>query len=183
VAKALGMRSVAEGVETFEQLIELQTLGCDFAQGYFLGRPEAPELASALLGQVIPTGKLELVLVCDDNPINRLVDRIAFEAAGATVAEAVDGIHCIERARALHPDLIVLDLHMPNLDGMSALPMLRAACPQATIIIVSATRDGLVIDSGLHAGAVAYFDKVGFAARIPALIAQYRRIPYLAAGR
>ena len=179
VAKALGMVSVAEGVETFEQLIELETLGCDYAQGFFLGRPEAPELASVFLGQVIPTRKMELVLVCDDDAINRLINRMAFEKAGATVAEAVDGMHCVERARALQPDLIVLDLDMPHLDGMSALPMLRAACPQATIIIVSATTDNEVVDKGLHTGAVAHFDKVGFVARIPALITEYRRIPYV----
>ena len=148
-------------------------------QGFFLGRPEAPELASVFLGQVIPTRKMELVLVCDDDAINRLVNRMAFEKAGATVAEAVDGMHCVERARALQPDLIVLDLDMPHLDGMSALPMLRAACPQATIIIVSATTDNEVVDKGLHTGAVAHFDKVGFVARIPALITEYRRIPYV----
>ena len=179
VAKALGMKSVAEGVETFEQLIELETLGCDYAQGFFLGRPEAPELASAFLGRVIPTRKVELVLVCDDDAINRLLNRIAFEEVGATVAEAVDGMRCVERARALQPDLIVLDLNMPRLDGMSALPTLRAVCPEATIVIVSETTDNEVVDEALHAGAVAYFDKVGFVARIPALIAEYRRIPYV----
>ena len=179
VAKALGMTSVAEGVETFEQLIELERLGCDYAQGFFLGRPEAPELASAFIGQVIPTRKVELVLVCDDDAMHRLLSRMAFEQAGATVAEEVDGTHGVERARTLQPDLIVLDLEMPNLDGMSALPMFRAACPQATIIIVSATTDNEVVDTGLHTGAVACFDKGGFVARIPALIAEYRRIPHL----
>ena len=74
------MTSVAEGVETFEQLVELGTLG-DFAQGVFLGRPEAAELASAFVGQVIPTRTVELVLVCDDDAINRLVNRVAFEEA------------------------------------------------------------------------------------------------------
>jgi len=43
LAHALGLRAVAEGVETPEQLAELRTLGCELAQGYLFGRPAAPE--------------------------------------------------------------------------------------------------------------------------------------------
>jgi EAL domain-containing protein (putative c-di-GMP-specific phosphodiesterase class I) len=43
LAHALGLRAVAEGVETPEQLAELRTLGCELAQGYLFGKPAPPE--------------------------------------------------------------------------------------------------------------------------------------------
>jgi len=49
LAHSLGMQTVAEGVETPEQLAHLRTLGCDFAQGYLLGRPAPAELVSAII--------------------------------------------------------------------------------------------------------------------------------------
>lgn len=66
---------------------------------------------------------------------------------------------------------------MPNVNGMEALPRLRADCPLATIMIVSANTSDEVVEQGLGNGGVAFFDKVGFLARIPALMAEYRRLP------
>lgn len=182
LAKALGMVSVAERVETFEQLVELRALGCQYAQGHFLGEPERAEVAAARLAETTPTRSVELVLVCDDDATTRFLHRAAFERAGATVVEAADGAECMDRARALQPDLIVLDLDMPNIDGLSALPGLRTGCPRATVMIVSSTTADEVVEQGLHKGAVAFFEKGGFIPRVPALIDEYRRLPHLEAA-
>ena len=49
LTRALGLKAVAEGVETQDQLAELRGLGCDQGQGYFFGRPTATEVADAVL--------------------------------------------------------------------------------------------------------------------------------------
>src|SRR5688500_3027010 len=78
------------------------------------------------------------VLVCDDEPDIRLLYRSAFEAAGASVAVAEDGVRAIEVADEYDPNLIILDLRMPRRTGIEALPDLNRVCPDAHVIVVSA---------------------------------------------
>ncbi|HSH58638.1 MAG TPA: EAL domain-containing protein, partial [Acidimicrobiales bacterium] len=177
MGRALGMRSVAEGVETFEQLVELQALGCDMAQGYYLGRPQPAghldKLVSELpLDRSTRDGHLK-VLVCDDEPSIRMLYRSAFEAVGAMVEEAADGQECIEVAERQQPELVVLDLLMPNRDGMSALAELGRRCPRADVIIVSAATATELVERATSQGAAAFFAKIGFLRRIPRLAAHY----------
>lgn len=86
LAQSMGIATVAEGVETFEQLSALHTLGCSFAQGYFFGRPRSPAEAETSLTAIAelaasPFGKL-------DNGAHRLpcivVDRIDAGLWGST---------------------------------------------------------------------------------------------------
>ncbi|MCA1823208.1 MAG: response regulator, partial [Frankia sp.] len=116
------------------------------------------------------------VLVCDDDPVTRMLYRASFEASGATVAEAVDGADALARAESFRPDLVTLDLNMPKVDGMTALRQFRALLPDATVMIVSATTAAEVVEQGFDTGAVAFFDKDRFPERIPALVAEYRRV-------
>ena len=113
------------------------------------------------------------VLVCDDEPDIRLLYRSAFEAAGANVTVAGDGLEAVERATRDCPDLIVLDLRMPRCDGATALPRLKATCPTADVVVVSAhlSLDHFTDFQGL--GARACFDKIDFLGRIPGLVSGY----------
>ncbi len=185
LASALEMTSVAEGVETFEQFVELRALGCDEAQGYYLGRPApAASLRPLVLGhepRSEPVRAVRKVLVCDDDPLVRLVHSTAFRAEGVEVAEAADGLECLERAEALQPDLVVLDLDMPNLDGMSTLTELRARSPQCLVVIVTSTPVDRLAAQGLGLGAAAFFVKSGFARVIPQLLAERSRLAGVAA--
>lgn len=113
------------------------------------------------------------VLVCDDEPDIRLLYRSAFERAGATVVVAEDGDECVEVARMLCPDVIVLDLRMPRRDGLSALPELRGCCPNAHVLVVSANASFDVFSRGRELGASECFDKLDFLGRIPGLVEQY----------
>src|SRR5438132_14386326 len=84
------------------------------------------------------------VLLVDDLPDIRLVMRLLLEADGRTevVGEAADGAEAIRLAGELHPDAIVLDLRMPGMDGVSALPLIRDAAPGPVLVAPSALPRG-----------------------------------------
>jgi CheY-like chemotaxis protein len=123
-----------------------------------------------------PYGEIVRVLVCDDEEAIRDLFRISFEAEGAEVEEAVDGDDCIARAEANCPDLVVLDLFMPNRDGLSALPQLRRLCPRARILIVSAHAAVEIFNRSRARGATACFEKLNFVSQIPQLVARYSAV-------
>ena len=113
------------------------------------------------------------VLVCDDEPDIRLLYRSAFEAAGAQVTTAGDGLEAVERAAHDRPDLIVLDLRMPRCDGATALPQLRAQCPLADVVVVSAHLAVDHFNDYQTLGAKDCYDKMDFLGRIPGLVSRY----------
>src|ERR1043166_6117320 len=78
------------------------------------------------------------VLICDDEPDIRALYRVGFEYQHAIVHEAEDGVEVAEAASSIQPDLIVLDIAMPRRDGMTALPLIRAAAPATKVIVVTA---------------------------------------------
>ena len=107
------------------------------------------------------------VLIVDDHPLTRaalaaLLQQHAFEVAG----EAADGEEAIVRAAELQPDLILLDLSMPALDGISALPRLREAAPHCEVVVLTAsgTEDNLL--GAIRGGAAGYLLKSEPPARI-----------------
>jgi two-component system cell cycle response regulator DivK len=79
------------------------------------------------------------VLVVDDDADARHIARVWFENAGCTVWEAVDGRQCLDVARAHLPDLIVLDLVLPDMDGWEAARALRADPATASVAILGLT--------------------------------------------
>lgn len=113
------------------------------------------------------------VLVCDDEPDIRLLYRSAFEAAGANVEVAEDGVRAVEMADSYGPDLIILDLRMPRRTGVEALPFLTALCPHASVIVVSAHLSLDQFSNVRDLGAREVFDKLDFLGRIPGVVAKY----------
>jgi CheY-like chemotaxis protein len=76
------------------------------------------------------------VLIVDDNIQLRRVIRVQAEAAGLEVCgEAVDGLDAIEKARVLKPDLIILDLSMPRMNGLDAAREIAEICPDVPILL------------------------------------------------
>jgi two-component system, CitB family, response regulator DctR len=113
------------------------------------------------------------VLICDDEPSIRLLFRTAFEQEGAEVVEAVDGDECIAMACSSQPDLVILDLFMPNRDGLSTLPELKRCRPDAPVLVVSAHAAVDIFKQSRARGASACFDKLNFVPRIPQVIERY----------
>jgi CheY-like chemotaxis protein len=83
------------------------------------------------------------ILVVDDEPDIRLLVRLYATSVGhEVVAEAADGRQAIEMARAHRPEVVVLDVMMPGMSGLDALPAIREACPDATVVIYSVLGPG-----------------------------------------
>lgn len=79
------------------------------------------------------------VLLVDDQPIVRQGWQmwLALEADIAVVAEASNGVEAIQVAQSLHPDVILLDVEMPVMDGIAAAEKLREVAPGCAIVMVS----------------------------------------------
>jgi DNA-binding NarL/FixJ family response regulator len=76
------------------------------------------------------------VLVADDNSAIRFLIRSLIEHAGfQVVGEAENGIQALERAKRFHPDLILLDLSMPSVNGAEAASVLKQLMPQVPIVL------------------------------------------------
>jgi DNA-binding NarL/FixJ family response regulator len=102
----------------------------------------------------------ERILLVDDHPLTRsalsaLLTQHGFDVVG----EADDGGVAVERAAALEPDVILLDLSMPGVDGLTALPRLRDAAPQCEVVVLTAseTEDNLL--GAIRAGTAGYLLK------------------------
>ncbi len=98
------------------------------------------------------------MLLVDDIPQLRDLVRITLDLEGwDVVAEAADGIEAIRMAFEVSPDVIVLDMQMPLMDGLTALPRLRRASPCSRIVMWSSEPN--IARAALDAGASAVVDK------------------------
>lgn len=101
------------------------------------------------------------VLVCDDNAEIRsiLTEIIVLEPGLRFVGHACDGNEAIAKATLLQPDLIILDLAMPNRSGLDALPELGIVAPHAKTIVLSAYSAASMVEEAMRRGAVSYVEK------------------------
>jgi CheY-like chemotaxis protein len=100
------------------------------------------------------------ILIVDDNIQLRRVIRVQLEAAGLEVCgEAVDGLDAIEKARGLRPDLIVLDLSMPRMNGLEAARELTHILPRVPILLYTMHADVLRRSESLPEGITAVVAK------------------------
>jgi two-component system cell cycle response regulator DivK len=86
------------------------------------------------------------VLVCEDNPVNRVLIHDLLAVSGYEVIEAVDGSKGIERAISDRPDLIIIDIQMPVMNGYEAIAALRRNPLVSGIPIVAITSLAMVGD-------------------------------------
>jgi two-component system, NarL family, response regulator LiaR len=101
------------------------------------------------------------VLIVDDHAVVREGLRTFLELQDGIqiVGEAVDGEHAIEQALALSPDVILMDLVMPRLDGVGAMRELRSRAPQARVIVLTSFLDDERLLPAIQAGAAGYLLK------------------------
>src|SRR6266487_543148 len=96
------------------------------------------------------------VLLVDDSPWLRQSVRAALERAGVVVGEAADGAQALTQAATHHPDLVLMDLSMPGMDGIQATQALRRQQPEIRVVLWTARDDAQLASairrSGAHAG-------------------------------
>lgn len=100
------------------------------------------------------------ILIVDDSALSRKKLRAILEQAGHEISgEACDGAEAYEKYQALSPDLVTLDITMPNVDGISVLKKIMADYPQAKVVMITALGKGDKILEALNAGAKNYIAK------------------------
>ena len=101
------------------------------------------------------------VLVADDKATGRELVRTVLEGRGYQVFEAADGLEALNAAHRLHPDLIILDLHMPGLDGFGVMKELRLDPAFAKTPVVALTASAMQGDKqrAVEAGFTGYITK------------------------
>jgi len=174
LARSLGLTTVAEGVETAEQLLQLQLLHCALGQGYYWGRPLPPSELGAWIDPALvgawtpqdqqlpaktPEGRFR-VLIADDEPIHRAMVARILERSGrfTVIGQAADGRDAVEVAARDHPDLVVLDLSMPRMGGLEALPQILGSSPSTKVVLYSGSERRLR-NAALPNGASAFLRK------------------------
>lgn len=78
-------------------------------------------------------------LVVDDNQFNRQIFQLTLESIGYTVVTKADGVQCLEALHADQYDIVILDLEMPELDGVATLKILRASKRWANLLVIVVT--------------------------------------------
>ena len=120
----------------------------------------APGAGNGPSGTDPPAAPIDVLIVDDVEDIRQLLRLVlGADSRFRVVGEARDGIEGIEQAAALDPDLIVLDLAMPRLDGFAALPRLHEVAPHARVVVLSAFGDADIQGRALSLGAIGYLDK------------------------
>ena len=130
---------------------------------YRAHRPEPTAPASSFTAEVghhRATGPVSLVII-DDTPDVRLLLRIAFgrHEEFTVVGEASDGQAGVDLVRELQPDAVLLDLAMPVMDGLQALPLLRDCAPDSVIVVLSGFEGAQMGSAAIAGGAAAYIQK------------------------
>jgi DNA-binding response OmpR family regulator len=110
-----------------------------------------------------------MILVVDDDVVVRNLLREVLTAHGYGVCMAQSGVEALELVMRQRPDLVLLDIAMPGMDGIETLRRIRDCCPQVPIVMLTAYGDVETASLALRQGAVDYVPKpfnVGYLERV-----------------
>jgi two-component system chemotaxis response regulator CheY len=93
------------------------------------------------------------ILIADDLSFMRMIQKEILTERGYTVVgEAADGVEAVEKFKTLHPDLVLLDITMPNMNGLEAMRKIFTIDPKAKVIMCSALGQQNLIVEAIRAG-------------------------------
>jgi DNA-binding NarL/FixJ family response regulator len=119
----------------------------------------------------LPISSIRVLVVDDFEPFRRIVcSALQNELELPTIVEALDGVEAIELAKVLQPDLIVLDIGLPKLNGIEAARRIRELAPQSKILFVSQESSMDVVQTALNLGASGYVVKMDAGIELPAAV-------------
>lgn len=112
------------------------------------------------------------ILVVDDHPVVRhgLRTLLGIRPEWEVIDEAQDGIEALDKATSLKPDVIVLDVSMPRMDGLEACRRIRKSAPEIEILILTQHDSPQMMREALRAGARGYVVKSNVARDLPAAV-------------
>jgi two-component system, NarL family, response regulator LiaR len=125
------------------------------------------------------------ILIVDDHPMMReaLIAAFVDEPDLQVVGEASNGLEALALAAELHPDLILMDLLMPGMDGLEAIARIFAANPQIRILVLTSMEDEGRVIAAIQAGALGYFPKTAPRSYLLEAIRKVADgVPYLPSG-
>lgn len=101
------------------------------------------------------------ILIADDHAIVRegLRTLIGTEPGLVVVGEAIDGVEAVQKACNLKPDLILLDMVMPRMNGLEAIREIKRECPEVHILVLTSFSDDEMVFPAIKAGAIGYLLK------------------------
>ncbi len=101
------------------------------------------------------------ILIADDEPDIRLLFELTLRRSGRfeLLPSVGDGLAAVEAAARHQPDIVLLDIMMPEMDGREALPRILSASPRSMVVIISALAADLEAPAARTAGAFAYIEK------------------------
>ncbi len=119
----------------------------------------------------VDSGPIRVVLIDDVDEFRALLrHQLVLHPEVDVVGEARDGYEGVQLVARTSPDVVVLDLEMPNCDGITAIPLLREASPDTRILVLSAFPEPYTLGKLLQLGVDAYIDKVNAWSELPPTI-------------
>lgn len=106
------------------------------------------------------TSSIRVLIVDDFEPFRRLVCSILKnKQALQVICEACDGLAAVQKAQELKPDLILLDLGLPTLNGFAAARQIRQVAPESKLLFVSIDSSDDLVQEAFNSGALGYVSK------------------------
>ncbi len=99
------------------------------------------------------------VLIVDDASVIRIVLKGILSSAGFEVTEAVNGVEALQKYTELRPDLVTMDITMPEMDGIATVKEIKAIDPAAKIVMCSAMGQKTLVLEAIEAGALNFIIK------------------------
>ncbi|MGH9075603.1 MAG: response regulator transcription factor [Acidimicrobiales bacterium] len=117
------------------------------------------------------TVPIRVLIVDDDERTRRMIAiMLSLEEDYEVVGEAADGNEAVSASASLQPDVVLLDLEMPGMDGVLAIPGIRREAPGTKIAVLSAFPDPYTLTDALVRGADTYLDKATNLSELPVLL-------------